>query len=732
MQKSLIISTTLITVSLLVLSGCPSPTEDAPETLSIKVNVDMAEFLNGFEVPEAQKITFTRTPADATGNFAVEPGLTAGLHLDPNTGIIDGTPTELSGAADYIVTFKSTGNYDKQVASTSINIAVKDFSITPSVNEISFANNVEIAEERRITYKRFPADATGSFTVKPDLPAGLKLDPKTGIIEGTPTTLSDAADYTVTFSASAPYTGRSATAAINIAVVELAITASTSEAVFAQNGDFSGENGISFKKIPGDAAGQFNISPKLPTGLSLDTASGLISGTPTEVAAESEYTVTLTGSGDYAGKTVSTTLTLTVAPFTITPNRTQVIYQKGEEIPEASRVSFTASPASLTGVYTISPDLPDGLSMDKSTGIIGGRATAAIEKSDFRVTFSGNGIYRGSAEANVNITIASLTPSTSQLRAEIGKVTSGIILTRVPSDMTGIFKISPDLPAGLTMDGATGSISGTPTTNESPIDYTITLTGSGEYDRITLTTAVNIWVYKRYAPKTKAELTRAIDDEIVLQGNTANLNYINTSAITDMSDLFLRNSSFNGDISGWNVGKVTNMQYMFSGANAFNGDISDWNVSNVTDMKSMFSGASAFNGDISRWNVGKVTKMQYMFSSATVFNRDISGWNVSKVTEMVSMFNNAAAFNGDISGWDVGIVTNMSFMFTSAAAFNGDISGWNVGMVTNMDEMFKNAALFNQNISGWNVGKVTAYRDFRTDSALTDANTPKKFKDDGE
>ena len=60
-------------------------------------------------------------------------------------------------------------------------------------------------------------------------------------------------------------------------------------------------------------------------------------------------------------------------------------------------------------------------------------------------------------------------------------------------------------------------------------------------------------------------------------------------------------SSFNQDISSWDVSNVTDMSYMFSGS-SFNQDISSWDVSNVTDMRSMFFGSS-FNQDISSWVV---------------------------------------------------------------------------------------------------------------------------------
>ena len=73
------------------------------------------------------------------------------------------------------------------------------------------------------------------------------------------------------------------------------------------------------------------------------------------------------------------------------------------------------------------------------------------------------------------------------------------------------------------------------------------------------------------------------------------LNDINTSKITDMSNLFdalngrLKKLSYEGyfNISNWNVSKVENMNWMF-GKSAFNKDISNWNVSSVNNMNNMF------------------------------------------------------------------------------------------------------------------------------------------------
>ncbi len=150
------------------------------------------------------------------------------------------------------------------------------------------------------------------------------------------------------------------------------------------------------------------------------------------------------------------------------------------------------------------------------------------------------------------------------------------------------------------------------------------------------------------------ELDAAVDAGRSTWGNTANLNYIITTAVRDMNNIF-------------------------ENARLFNGDISLWDVSSVTDMSGMFQGSSL---------------------SKSRFNGDISGWDVSSVTNMTTMFTNSA-FSSDITGWDVSSVVDMSGLFNQADAFNQNISGWDVSSVTSMDFMFWNAGVFNQNLEEW-------------------------------
>ena len=120
-----------------------------------------------------------------------------------------------------------------------------------------------------------------------------------------------------------------------------------------------------------------------------------------------------------------------------------------------------------------------------------------------------------------------------------------------------------------------------------------------------------------YFPKTKKELQDIILKRIKDEGNEVDLNDIDVSEITDMSNLFDR-TLFNGDISRWDVSNANNMSCMFYGCESFNQDISSWDVSTVPNMEGMFCWCTSFNQDISGWDVSNVTDMKYMLDSCPI------------------------------------------------------------------------------------------------------------------
>jgi surface protein len=178
----------------------------------------------------------------------------------------------------------------------------------------------------------------------------------------------------------------------------------------------------------------------------------------------------------------------------------------------------------------------------------------------------------------------------------------------------------------------------------------------------------------------------------------------NLSKVASMHTMFRGSSSFNQDISTWDVGSVTIMQGMFNTATSFNQDLSAWDVGSVTNMVAMFLGATSFNQDLSTWDVSKVGNMNSMFLGASSFNQNLSAWDVSNVGSMSSMFNTASSFNQDLNDWDVSNVGSMSSMFLGASSFNQDLSAWDVSNVTFMTNMFSGVTLSTSNYDALLIG----------------------------
>ena len=105
-------------------------------------------------------------------------------------------------------------------------------------------------------------------------------------------------------------------------------------------------------------------------------------------------------------------------------------------------------------------------------------------------------------------------------------------------------------------------------------------------------------------------------------------------------------------IEQWGGIKWDAMAFSFQGASnmVYNADDAP-DLSEVADMTNMFRKASSFDGDLSSWDVSQATDMSGMFTSATAFDGDVSPWDVSSVTDMSIMFALASSFNGDLSSW---------------------------------------------------------------------------------
>src|SRR5882724_1761188 len=180
-------------------------------------------------------------------------GLPPGLSIDPNTGLISGTPT---AGGTYSISLVAHGSPRDATAILTITLIASQITSTfaPSVH-VNDGFNYTITA----TNHPFAFDVTA-------LPAGLSLDRSTGVITGTLGTLGS---FPITVIAHTPYGDGSAL--ITIRVIPWDIT-SNYYPLATLGADFrfqitANNNPTSFEAI------------NLPAGLQLDAATGLITGT---------------------------------------------------------------------------------------------------------------------------------------------------------------------------------------------------------------------------------------------------------------------------------------------------------------------------------------------------------------------------------------------------------------------------------------------------------------------
>ncbi len=149
-------------------------------------------------------------------SYSVSPPLPSGLNLNLSTGVISGTPTNISSGSNYLVTAFNSGGSNSVVLSLTVNDiapAGLSYSQNPAVYTVGtpIITNVPTVGGGPVISYTLPVISPGPPNV---LPAGLALDPVSGVIHGTPTTASASTPYIIV----ATNSGGSAAAVVFITV----------------------------------------------------------------------------------------------------------------------------------------------------------------------------------------------------------------------------------------------------------------------------------------------------------------------------------------------------------------------------------------------------------------------------------------------------------------------------------------------------------------------------------
>lgn len=240
-------------------------------------------------------------------------------------------------------------------------------------------------------------------------------------------------------------------------------------------------------------------SGSLPSGLSLNSSTGVISGTPGSNGT-SNFTVTATDSSSPTPQTASAALSITIAsgiqPLKITTSGALVAGVVGSAYPGAT-LQATGGVAAYSWAVT-GGSLPAGLSLGAATGIISG-TPSTVGTANFTVTVTDAEGTPQTASSTFSITIAAAAATLSIVTSSLA---GGLIGAGVYSQtLQAIGAVLPlswavtlgSLPLGLALNAATGVISGTPTAG-GVANFTVRATDSTSPSPQTASAALSITI----------------------------------------------------------------------------------------------------------------------------------------------------------------------------------------------------------------------------------------------
>jgi hypothetical protein len=296
--------------------------------------------------------------------FSVASGsLPSGLTLDPVTGVLSGTPDTLG---DSTFTIKAANGTSPAAVTPPITIHVAPTPAAPVFTAAAPPSAAKTGVAYTYTFAATGQPAPTFSIATGTLPTGLALNATTGVLSGTPTA---GGVFTFRVKAANGVSPDAVTPSLTINVaappVFTAVTPPGAKKGSAYSYTFAAS---------GNPAPTFSVaSGSIPTGLTLNSTTGVLSGTP---SAAGQFSFTVKAANGVTPNAVSNTITITVADLPVAPVFTAATPPSTATVGIPYSYTFAAN-GNPAPKFTAIGTLPTGLTLNATTGVLSGTPTTA-------------------------------------------------------------------------------------------------------------------------------------------------------------------------------------------------------------------------------------------------------------------------------------------------------------------------------------------------------------------